>query len=189
MATAARTYTYIYTLYTTVDSHINIPCSDISFSLCACAHSYVCVCACVRACVRACARARALLLFLLLLLLLLRLFVVGVCFVLCACRYFVFACLWFLCLLSIVCLLSVCCFFLLFSCWTVRFCSRWFANKSFSCKNGRQLHRCMHTVCVYIRVYKSMSPWYNRNGWLGVKHQVTYKSVFAATSMPIETTK
>ena len=20
------------------------------------------------------------------------------------------------------------------------------------------------------------SPWYNRNGWLGVKHQVTYKA-------------
>ena len=30
--------------------------------------------------------------------------------------------------------------------------------------------------CFYRPTLLSRSPWYNRNGWLGVKHQVTYSS-------------
>ena len=37
--------------------------------------------------------------------------------------------------------------------------------------------RCLF-VCVYaLRIVSTdKSPWYNRNGWLGVKHQVTYST-------------
>ena len=32
-------------------------------------------------------------------------------------------------------------------------------------------------VVLFVRLFKSKSPWYNRNGWPGIKHQVTIVQV------------
>ena len=36
---------------------------------------------------------------------------------------------------------------------------------------------CVFSVYIYIYLHLTHSPWYNRTGWLGVKHQVTYSRI------------
>ena len=39
---------------------------------------------------------------------------------------------------------------------------------------GLKLLYLLKTRSVYVNILSERLPWYNRNGWLGIKHQVTY---------------
>ena len=42
------------------------------------------------------------------------------------------------------------------------------------CLTGLKLRYLLNTRSVYVNILSEGLPWYNCNGWLGIKHQVTY---------------